>query len=276
MYKDYVPASLRGVVAWAAERVEKMAATSFTGIIGATPLIADRLRQANSNTIVVHNFPILEEMMTGREQAWKQRAPAIAYLGSISRERGIFEMVEAMNLLRPSANCRLALAGWFSPPTLQAAVERLPGASRVDCLGRLSRTQITELLGQVQAGIAVLHSIPNYMNAKPTKVFEYMCAGIPVIASNFPLWREIVENAKCGLLVDPGHPRLIAEAIEYLCTHPEEAEEMGRNGRIAASRLFSWKSEERALLALYRSIFVHQNPGHPTHLNQIDCSSQQF
>jgi glycosyltransferase involved in cell wall biosynthesis len=253
-YKYYVPRPLRGIVARAAERLENLAARQFTAVVGATPPIAERFSVVNPNTVVVHNFPIMEEIITQEPQSWELRDLTIAYVGGISRERGIFELLEALSRLQRTLDCRLALAGWFSPAELREKVQKLPGADRVDCLGMLSRKQLAELLARVRVGVVVLHPEPNFVNSRPTKLFEYMCAGIPIVASNFPVWREIIENAKCGLLVDPRKPNQIAEALEYLLTHPQEAEEMGRSGRAHAEKLFSWKSEERTLIDLYRSI----------------------
>jgi glycosyltransferase involved in cell wall biosynthesis len=260
LHKDYLPKRMRGAVAWAAEHCERFAAGKFSAVIGATPAIADRFRHVNSRSVVVHNFPVAEEMVRDRALAWEHRALVVAYLGSISRARGIFELLQAISRVQ-TVECRLALAGWFSQPGLKEEISKLPGASRVDCLGRLSREQITDLLARVRAGIAVLHPEPNFINSKPTKLFEYMYAGIPVVASDFPVWREIIENAKCGLLVDPRKPNEIAGAIEYLLTHPAAAEEMGRRGRATAEKFFNWKTEERTLLDLYRSILTeHKTP----------------
>jgi len=85
-------------------------------------------------------------------------------------------------------------------------------------------------------------------------LFEYMAAGIPVIASDFPLWRQIIGEAGCGLLVDPQDPQAIALAMEYLLSHDSEAEAMGRCGRQAACELYNWKSEERILLNFYSEL----------------------
>jgi glycosyltransferase involved in cell wall biosynthesis len=257
-YKEYIPRFLRGLVADAAERFELFAARRFTAVIAATPPIADRFRGVNPHTVVVHNFPILDEITNDRAVRWEHRRPSVAYVGGISRERGIFELLQAMTQLPPRLDCRLALAGWYSPPELKKQIENAPGANRIDWMGMLSRVKVADLLASVQVGIVLFHSMPNLTNSKPTKLFEYMCAGIPVVASNFPLWREIVEGEKCGLLVDPLRPGEIADAIAYLLTHPAEAEEMGRRGRAAAERLFNWKSEEQTLLGLYRSI-LHEH-----------------
>lgn len=261
-YKEYVPPALRRLVAGAAEKLELFGARRLTGVIGATPPIAARFRPVNPNTVVVHNFPIVEELNQCSMRKWAEREAAVAYIGGIARERGIFELLDAMKLVIKKVECRLALAGWFSPKQMQAEVQKRAEASNVDFLGLLSRVHVSELLARVRAGIVVLHPEVNFIKAKPTKLFEYMCAGIPVIASDFPLWREIVEGAQCGLLVDPMRPSQIADAITYLLTHPREAEQMGRRGRATAERYFNWKSEERTLLSLYRSILQE---------NQLAC-----
>ncbi|HLW51625.1 MAG TPA: glycosyltransferase [Candidatus Angelobacter sp.] len=260
-YKDYIPRFMHKLVAGGAEKFELFAARRFTAVIAATPPIAERFYGINPNTVVVHNFPILEEIPSSQTHSWEKRDAAIAYVGGISRERSIFEILQALSHLNPQRDCRLALAGWFSPQELKSEIESLPGSGRVDWLGMLSRREIADLLARVRAGIVLFHDMPNLTNSKPTKLFEYMCAGIPVVASDFPLWREIVAGERCGLLVDPLKPAEIAGAISYLLDHPREAEAMGRRGRRAAERLFNWKSEEKTLLDLYQSILQpHELP----------------
>jgi glycosyltransferase involved in cell wall biosynthesis len=86
-------------------------------------------------------------------------------------------------------------------------------------------------------------------------MFEYMSAGVPVIASNFPLWREIVEGNDCGLCVNPLQPKEIAEAVDFLVANPERAKAMGRNGQRAVREKYNWGNEEMKLLSLYKQIF---------------------
>ena len=104
------------------------------------------------------------------------------------------------------------------------------------------------------AGMVIFRPVPNHINSQPNKLFEYMSAGIPVIASNFPLWQQIVEGNKCGLCVDPLNTRAIAEAIDYMVEHPEEAEEMGQNGREAVLEKYNWEIEEQKLLSFYQQV----------------------
>jgi glycosyltransferase involved in cell wall biosynthesis len=79
-----------------------------------------------------------------------------------------------------------------------------------------------------------------------------MSAGIPVIASDFPLWREIVLGNQCGLCVDPMDPAAIAKAIDYLVAHPDEARQMGENGRRAVLERYNWSVEEAKLMDFYK------------------------
>ena len=81
-----------------------------------------------------------------------------------------------------------------------------------------------------------------------------MSASIPVIASDFPLWRQIIEGAQCGLLVNPLCPQEIAEAMEWILNHPNEAEKMGENGLKAVQSTYNWEKENEKLLAFYKKL----------------------
>jgi glycosyltransferase involved in cell wall biosynthesis len=168
--------------------------------------------------------------------------------------RGIKELVHAMALIPESFGARLVLAGNFDPPALEDEVKRIRGWERVDFLGWQSREGVAHILGCARIGLVLLHPRLNYLESYPVKLFEYMSAGIPVIASDFPLWRRIVQGAGCGLLADPLNPTGIAEAIQWLLEHEEEAQTMGVRGREAIHSRFNWNKESEKLLNLYRAI----------------------
>jgi glycosyltransferase involved in cell wall biosynthesis len=168
--------------------------------------------------------------------------------------RGIREMVQAIALLPESLNARLLLAGNFQPPALEQQVRCMVGWERVDYLGWLSRNEVAATYAQSCVGLVVLHPNPNYLESYPVKLFEYMAAGVPVIASDFPLWRQIVEEAKCGLLVDPLKPEAIAAATLWMMEHESEANAMGERGRHAVLTQYNWEIEAQKLTALYSGI----------------------
>jgi glycosyltransferase involved in cell wall biosynthesis len=259
--KYYIPVWARSPLAWLVERFENIACSAFSALVPATPAIAERFNGLNARTVVVQNFPLPGELAPPSGAAWAERGFSVAYLGTISRNRGLKEMVEAVALLRDRMGVKLKLAGWFSPLTLQEEASRLPGWEQVEVLGAVGRDGVAKVLRSVRAGLVPFHPDPNHVRSGPNKMFEYMSAGIPVIASDFPLWREIIEGVRCGLVVDPLDPRAIAQAIEYLMTHDEEAEAMGARGREAIRDSYNWEIEERKLVELYSGLTAPESPG---------------
>ena len=144
----------------------------------------------------------------------------VCYVGGIGKIRGIVEITQAMELVKSEA--RLQLAGQFGERDSEKSLRVLPGWQRIDALGFVNRSGVRDVLARSMAGLVTFLPLPNHIDAQPNKMFEYMSAGIPVIASDFPLWREIIANNDCGLLVDPLNPSQIAEAIDYLLYHPKE------------------------------------------------------
>jgi len=231
---------------------EALASLIFDGIVAATPAIAKRFPAGK--TVIVQNFPILNELVSPDPTPYQNRPAKIIYVGGITVIRGIREMVQAMSLVPESLNARLVLVGAFSPPSLEAEVRGLPGWDRIEFVGWQDRASVARLLGEARAGLVLFHPEPNHLEAQPNKLFEYMSAGLPVIASDFPLWREIVEKERCGLLVDPLDPAAIAKVIQWILEHPEEAEAMGRRGQKAVFERYNWDTEAAKLIALYRRL----------------------
>lgn len=248
---------IKRIWSWSISLMEWLAGKAFCGFIVATPVIAARF--PTQKTITVQNFPLTNEWQEANPADWGQRALRIAYVGGLSIPRGAREMVGAIYLAaKKIEGVRLAFAGSCSPESLREELMTMPGWAAVDDLGWLGREEIVSLLGDVRVGLVLLHPTKNYTEAYPVKLFEYMAAGIPVIASNFPLWREIVKESNCGLLVDPLNPNEIADAICWLLEHPQDAEKMGRNGMEAVERKYNWANEEAKLLDFYRGELMVQ------------------
>jgi len=256
-YKSYLPTWSRTVLAWATRAIEGFLANRCTAIIAATPGIKERFSGASPPVVVVQNFPRLDEFPADVPTP-ERRQDFVVYLGSISEARGLLEMVRAMAILK-SPSVRLKLAGPFQCDP--SAAQQEAGWEFVDALGTLNRSQVRQLLGTCRVGLVVLHPEKNYVNSYATKMFEYMAAGVPVVASAFPLWKRIVEESDCGILVDPKNPMEIATAIGWFLANPKEAERLGRNGREAVIRRFNWDAEQTKLLSLYQQITVSGTAG---------------
>lgn len=250
--KYWIPTGLRKVVAWCSQLVEAIGAFFFDRIVAATPKIAERF--PNSKTVVVQNYPRLDELIMENTIPYSQRPPYVVYVGVISRPRGIEEMVRAVGLLPEELKVRLVLAGSFSPIALEKELLQRPEWERVEFLGWQTREKVATILANSRIGLVVFHPVPNHINAQPNKLFEYMSSKIPVIASDFPLWRDIVVKTGCGLLVDPLKPEEIAQAIQWLLENPDEAQAMGERGREAVQSQYNWSIEEKKLLQMYKEL----------------------
>ena len=155
-----------------------------------------------------------------------ERPAEVACVCIVTMNRGAREIVHALGHLPGGSEMRLMLAGTIRPAALKEELERIPGWSRVEFLGWQLRPEVAALLSRVQAGLVLYHPEHNHTEAQPHKFLECMSAGIPVIASDFSLWRRIV--AECDLLVGPLERKAIASAIQWLLEHPEQVETMGR------------------------------------------------
>lgn len=139
-------------------------------------------------------------------------------------------------------------------PEVEAQVRACAAWTRVTYWGQQDRQGVRDVLSRSRIGLVTLHPTANYVESLPIKMFEYMAAGIPVIASDFPLWRGIITEAECGVCVDPMNPQDIALAIDALLEDPTKAQKMGENGQRAIQERFNWTIEEAKLSSLYAGL----------------------
>jgi glycosyltransferase involved in cell wall biosynthesis len=255
--RDWIPVPARAVARRGVAAVELCAARLLDAVVAVTPEIAARFPP--DKVALVQNFPLGDERTIERAPADHQ--PIVAYIGDLTEIRGARTMVEAMGRLPIGVAARLVIAGTFSPPELEEELHRLPGGERLETRAWLSREGVAELLADASIGLVLFHPSPNHLASQPNKLFEYMAAGLPVIASDFPRWREIVGRNGAGLLVDPRDPTAISEAIAALLADPDGAAEMGRHGQAAVGDRFRWASQAEVLLGVYRRLGVEPAKG---------------
>lgn len=252
LVKEWIPKPLRSLISVFAYFLMRISTVVCDRTVAATPSVGETL--SGSKTVIVQNYPIIESPSANGSVPYCQRPPRAIYIGSISLIRGIKEMTQAMTLISSEIDAHLIMAGEFQPSGLLDQVKCLPGWDRTRFVGYRPNSEVAQLLAGARVGLVLLHPTPNYIECQPIKLYEYMTAGLPVVASDFPLWRNLVKRSRCGLLVDPTNPKAIAEAIEFLLRNPKEAEQMGRRGRQAASAIYNWRVEVPKLLGLYEEV----------------------
>jgi glycosyltransferase involved in cell wall biosynthesis len=249
MSKYWIPKYLRSIISKSTELFENKIARNLNGIVTATPFIEERFLKINPNTIAVNNFPILTELLI--EQDYKLKTENnICYVGGITKTRGIFELADGLT----KSSAKLLLAGNYLEGNIRDVLLNHPAWKKIKELGFLNRNEVKEVYKKSKVGIVTLHPTVNYIDSLPVKMFEYMAAGIPVVASNFKLWKSIVEDNNCGICVDPLNHEEITNAVEKLLKNPEIAKKMGENGQKLVKNNYNWKNEEKKLLTFYKSL----------------------
>lgn len=229
---------------------EKVVCRYFDAIVAATPFICNKFLKINKNTIDVNNFPILGELESS--VPWSEKRNQVCYIGGIDAIRGIKELIGAMALI--NTDSKLCLAGNFSDDKFAIEMKTQKGWRQVNEVGFIDRNGVKNVMKESVAGLVTLHPIINYLDSLPIKMFEYMAAGLPVVASDFPLWREIIEKNHCGICVNPLDSAAIAKAIDWLVEQPVESENMGKNGKAAVYKEYNWQNEQKKLLRLYNRL----------------------
>jgi len=244
--RPYLPSFGRNTLIALVDRIERFCTRRISGVTGATDYITEKFAANGVDAVAIRNFPFVDELWSA-DATHPSAERRFAYVGNIMRTRGITEMVEACRL----ADVTLMLAGTFETDELRAGAVAQPGWNKVVELGHLSRKELPPMLAGCVAGLVLFHPEKNWIVSGPLKLFEYMSAGLPVLVSNFPLWKQVVEGNRCGICVDPLDVNAISAALRWFCDNPAEARAMGERGRAAIRNKFNWEREVEALEAFY-------------------------
>jgi len=248
--KEWIPKMLRRPASWAFGVLEDFASRLFDYL-----LVADsdvRTRFPKAKTEMITNVPPLSFSQTNGKKE-DDGTLHILYSGAAEKELGIYEMLEALTLVK-NRRVRLHVVGSEVSPELAARFHADP---RISYHGRLPWLEYRALLGVVDAGHLLYLPTPRNVCSTGegiTKLFEFMAAGVAVLYSDIPNLRKLMDPLAAGLAVDPTSPKKIAEAIDYLCENPSMRRAMGERGREAVRDRYNWEHEERKLLAVYEEV----------------------
>lgn len=204
-------------------------------------------------TLFIRNLPSLSDY-TRKTPIDYSQGPAVAMIGGITKERGITQLVEAAH----HAKAKLLLAGAFSPKTYETELKESPAYACVDYKGFLDKKGMVALLEETNIGASTLLNVGQYdkIDTLPTKVYDYMSMQLPVVISNTDFAQKMNEKYHFAICIDPEKPEDIADAIKWLKEHPEQAVEMGNNGRKAIEEEFNWEKESEKLVDFYKNLLA--------------------
>ena len=251
--KHWIPRCLRKVTAMAFGIFEQACCRFFDMVVAATDDIASNFR-AHPGLVTIKNYPILNVEEMPSRPATTEASADLIYIGMLALATGIPQIIEALSHVDAHSDVLLKLAGRFSDDGCERLVANASQTGRVKYVGFLDQATLMEELGKADIGLACLQPILPYVTSEPNKLFEYMRSGLPVIASDFDLWREIIEGAQCGIVVNPKDPQAIGQAISQLLADPGLMQAMGINGQQAVRDTYNWESQKAKLLEAYASI----------------------
>ncbi|MBA2570690.1 MAG: glycosyltransferase family 4 protein [Chloroflexi bacterium] len=239
-------------------RSERRWARSADGLISANSGYAKVLeREWGRAPTVIWNGPPPFDPGERPERRWHRRlgldadAKVVLFLGLVMPGRGIAELCRAMAWV-PGAV--LAVAGYGSDyERYREAAAALPHADRIYFPGSVPHREILPLVAAADvSAMPVQGDTLNHRLNVPTKLFDAMAAGVPVVASDLPGMAPIVRATGCGQLCDPDDPADIARAIRSILEATPERRAEYRKACLAAARgPYGWEAQAATLRGLY-------------------------
>ncbi|MBE7163401.1 MAG: glycosyltransferase [Williamsia herbipolensis] len=249
--KAYLPSLLRPAAVALAHVVVRLASTADT-VVAATPAVARRFPQGR--TVVVRNLPVVraaDELAPPPDV----RPAAAVYLGSLSVSRGVDVLCDLAEPGVLPPGWRLVIAGPREPGAGGGRLDRLADAGAIDVRGVLPPDAARDLLLDARVGLLPLMPTPAYRNAIPTKLFEYMAAGLGIVATDIPFWRALLDGHDCVQWVPPGDAASIADAIRRYDDDPDLLVRHAADGRALVADRYRWECEARRLVDVYTAMF---------------------
>lgn len=230
-----------------------------------TDPIAARFRAGGARVEVIRNLVKLGSLPSAGPSGGRGPSPRaddqglLVLGGTITQDRCMDELVDAMGLLhRRGLSLRLLCVGGPHPPGYgEQLIERAARrgiAGRVAIEASMPFEEYQRQVARTRLGMVLYAPGINNTMGVPNRLYEFMAHGVAVVSSDFPEVARVVRDADCGTLVDSSDPALLADAMEFLLTHPEEAERLGANGQRAIEDRYCWEREVQTLVDFYQKL----------------------
>lgn len=254
--KTYMPIMVRKIFKIYYKKLQKKVLPRIDGIVVVSPQMIGIYKEYNENIALITNYPILDQsqkvQMDNDTTFIKGR---FIFAGGISEQWSHREIINAIDEI-DGVEYRL-----FGPADEEylAELKKMPGWRKVYYGGKISYEEVQEEMKKAQFAFALLKPSRNSFYRQGTlgntKLFEAMGNGKPVIATDFDLWKPIVEENECGVCVDPTDESAIREGIERLLQLSEnEYFLIGENCRESIFNSYNWGIAEKELFGFYAAL----------------------
>jgi len=162
----------------------------------------------------------------------------VMYAGAHGISNDLEVILAAANILRNKNQIQFILIGDGKEKPALMEKAKTQNLSNVMFIDPIAKNQIAAALAAADICVAILKPIELFKTTYPNKVFDYMAAGRPILLLIDGVIRKVVEEARCGIFVQPGNPQKLADAISWMSNHPGERKKMGKSGRIYLEKHF--------------------------------------
>jgi len=259
MDKQWIAGYLKPVVKNIYILFEKICLPRFDAIIYTTPIVGQRYQNICKKVVSIENYPQLHLFDNSENNNHETVTPSVIYLGRVKKERGVKEVIQAFReVVRKIPEARFLIVGDIVPESYEIELKKLVTGlqlkKNVTFTGFVPYRETIKYLRNASCGIVTYLPEKNNMACLPNKLFEYMASGLPVIASDFDLYKEVVEGSKCGKSVNSENIEMIADAIVDMLSDNGALKEMGMKAKKAFETKYNWEHEEVKLLKIYDDI----------------------
>ncbi|MDT0111245.1 glycosyltransferase [Listeria booriae] len=247
--KTWIPALLRKPLKKWILRMEKHTMASCDHIIFAEESYLESYLHVDCTKTTVYNYPTYVEPI---QKQLNDSYFTLIYVGSITEDRGIFEMLGLIRDLheKKPEQYRLKLLGPMTKSLemkVQEFVDQHQLSQVVEVYGRVPYPEIWQAYGESDLGLCLLHPIPNYLHSMATKLYEYMAASLPILASDFPDWDTFIKKHQSGTVSSPFDREKLLREVEKRAANPDIYAQEGERGRLAYEESYNWEIEAKKM-----------------------------
>lgn len=250
--KEWIPRIIRNPISVFVKYYMNRVLKKYNEIVSPHQHVVDKLKLINPNTTLITNFAKFGPLINYDLSHYLNRENSICYSGTVylhSNQEFILEAISNIN------NLKYQIVGFIDENYKKQLSER-NGFEKLQFLGRIPWEELNNFYSKSLIGMVIIDYKLNLGYRRGTyavnKIFEYMEAGLPIICTDYDLWKEIVDKYDCGICVEPNNAKQIEEAIQFLISNKEKAYQMGQNGRKAVLLEYNWSTQEKEYLRIFK------------------------
>lgn len=231
----------------------KCVVSKYDAVFTVSPNMVDAIKKYNPNTYMVSNYPSVANYVEPQQY---KKENFFVFQGTVYAFSNQDSITKAVNLVK--YDVRYKIIGNIFENEIKS-IEENDVNKRVDTIGWMNKEDLDRNMQQSIGGIVIFDYIAECCFKEgqlgSNKIFEYMLCGLPVICTDFTLWKElIIDKYQCGICVEPGNVEQIKEAMEWIVENPDEARAMGKRGKEAILNDLNWEKGLNDYFSHYEKI----------------------